>query len=176
MKARRFTRFGRAGHLMRKIAESQRPLYELAQRDIRFWQAVRAEGLADADVVFYGIVGTIQILSAEKLGAAMDQEPLKSIFEKMKAIEDREGLGPDEEFYPNGPDTPDDFKALFREWQRINQSIVVEVMRGYGEDELADLFLNDPDEFDRRYEAAEIVFTRQQKQAGDRETGIKNGA
>lgn len=156
------------GFFIRRDAEAQRSLFAPAKKNIHYWQTVRTEGRASADVIFYGIARAVQILAQEKLLAVIDKGPLKSVFEKMAAIEDREGLGPCAGFNPHHPDTPADYKALFDEWQNINQSTIAEVAREYGENELADLLLKDPDEYARRYEASERAYTHRQKQEGPR--------
>jgi hypothetical protein len=79
---------------------------------------------------------------------------------KMRAIEQREGLTEFDEFIPDHPETPADWKALnaeshhrFHELERIRDARFVRFLLAHGEIEMADLYANDRAAFDRRREA-----------------------
>jgi hypothetical protein len=79
---------------------------------------------------------------------------------KIRAIEKREGLGEWEEFDPDHPDTPADWKALnakanrrFEEVQKIEHDRMIGWLRRHGEFDMADLFASDRAAFDSRREA-----------------------
>jgi hypothetical protein len=72
---------------------------------------------------------------------------------KIKEIQEREGLD-DEEFFDRGdPDSPEDYQALNIEFeQRINE-IRIDILSEFGEDEFAELFLNNRMQYIKRYYA-----------------------
>ena len=119
-------------------------------RDI---QTNRMVGL-DTDVGFF-----ITCRAAEEWAdASIHTDPvLNEIHRKMKDIERREGLQEDEQFFPFHPDTPEDYKRLNREWERraeeVEASAMVAWLCRHGEEDLADMFLNNRPEWERRREA-----------------------
>jgi len=75
----------------------------------------------------------------------------------MDAIEAREGLG-HLEFWKIG-EGPDDWNQLQEQADHRLDDLLVKAFRYFGEDTLADLYMNDRDEYDRRMEAgSRIVF------------------
>lgn len=79
----------------------------------------------------------------------LDQK-LAEISAKMRAIEKREGLTDDE--YWQLDDAPEDYQALADEWDDRADELRVQLFRLFDEHEMADLYLNDRAEFDRRFD------------------------
>jgi hypothetical protein len=93
----------------------------------------------------------------------MDPE-LNELCDEMRAIEEREGLTECDEFDPDDPETPADWKALnaksnrrYQEVVRISGERFLGWLRRNGENEIADLFLKDRAEYDRRREAGRFL-------------------
>ena len=85
---------------------------------------------------------------------------LNELSAKIRAIEQREGLGELDEFDPDHPETPADWKVLdaksnrrFEAVEKIEHDRIIGWLRRHGELDMADLFANDRAAFDRRREA-----------------------
>jgi hypothetical protein len=85
---------------------------------------------------------------------------LNELSAKIRAIEKREGLSEFDEFDPDHPETPADWKVLdaesnrrYHEVEKIHDDRFVGWLRRHGELDMADLFANDRAAFDRRREA-----------------------
>jgi hypothetical protein len=61
---------------------------------------------------------------------------------KIKEIQEREGLDDDEFFDRGDPDSPEDYQALNIEFEQRIDEIRIDILSEFGEDELAELFLN----------------------------------
>ena len=115
---------------------------------IRGCQVRREAGEIDADLAFMGIADWITDAACEQAIQTVED---KSTREKQKTIEDREGLPSRWEFSLDCPNVPEDWLALERERRRIHEKITADIMVAYGEQEMADLFLNDFDEYVERF-------------------------
>jgi hypothetical protein len=136
------------------IADGERA--ELAAM-LRRIQTMRIDWDMDADTAFV-VLSVLAEGYAEKIFATDAQ--LNLLSEKLRAVEQREGLGELDEFDPDHPDTPPDWKALdaesnrrYEEVEHMYQERVVGWLRRHGEFEMAQLYQNDRAEFDRRREA-----------------------
>ncbi|HEY5504004.1 MAG TPA: hypothetical protein VIK28_02510, partial [Sedimentisphaerales bacterium] len=76
----------------------------------------------------------------------------------------REGLSEFDEFDPDHPETPADWKALdaesnrrYHEVEKIRDDRFVRWLRRHGELDMADLYVNDRAAFDRRREAGRCI-------------------
>ena len=123
---------------------------------LRVFQASRFNGI-DNDVGFF-IVCLMAESHAENIFET-DRE-LNELRGKIRAIEKREGLGEFDEFDPDHPETPADWKALIAESDRRHQEVekirddrLIRWLRRHGETDMADLYANDRAAFDRRREA-----------------------
>jgi len=120
---------------------------------VRVAQYAREKGYFDAGNVLFWISHTA---SDEAWETTCADPTLKEIGEQIKAVEVREGLGEDEEFIPDHPDVPQDWKALNEEYERrwndVYDRSFHDFLRRYGEDDIADLYLNNRPEWDRLYE------------------------
>jgi hypothetical protein len=124
---------------------------------LRLQQAWRDSGEGDDDAAFF----TIACLAEHWAESVFDTDPaLNELFAKMRAIEQREGLTEFDEFIPDHPETPADWKAFnakshrrFHEVECIRDARLVRFLLAHGETEMADLYANDSAAFDRRREA-----------------------
>jgi hypothetical protein len=123
---------------------------------LRHIQASRFAGM-DTDVGFF-IVCHMAERHAETIFETDRQ--LNELSAKIRAIEQREGLGELDEFDPDHPETPADWKVLdaksnrrFEAVEKIRDARFIRWLRRHGEFDMADLFANDRAAFDRRREA-----------------------
>jgi hypothetical protein len=121
-------------------------------RDI---QASRFAGI-DTDVGFF-VVCQMAERHAETIFETDRQ--LNELSSKIRAIEQREGLDELDEFDPDHPETPADWKALngksnrrFQAVEKIRDARFIRWLRRHGELDITDLFANDRAAFDRRRE------------------------
>ena len=120
-------------------------------------RALRDAGKINDDALFF-IFSWLAERSADDIFDT-DTE-LNELSAKIRAIEKREGLDEFDEFIPDHPDTPADWKALDAKWKRryeqvekIQDARFIRWLRHHGELDMADLFVNDRAAFDRRREA-----------------------
>jgi hypothetical protein len=124
---------------------------------LRLQQAWRDSGEGDEDAAFF----TIACLAEHWAESVFDTDPaLNELFAKMRAIEQREGLTEFDEFIPDHPETPADWRVLnaeshrrFHELEHIRDARFVRFLLAHGEIEMAALYANDRAAFDRRREA-----------------------
>ena len=124
---------------------------------IRFQQAWRESGEDKDDVAFFAISWQAERLADEIFET---DTKLNDLSAKIRAIEQREGLGELDEFDPDHPETPADWKVLdaksnrrFQAVEKIRDARFIRWLRRHGELDMADLFANDRAAFDRRREA-----------------------
>ena len=124
---------------------------------IRFQQAWRESGEDKDDVAFFAISWQAERLADEIFET---DTKLNELSARIRAIEQREGLGELDEFDPDHPETPAEWKVLdaksnrrFQAVEKIRDAQFIRWLRRHGELEMADLFANDRAAFDRRREA-----------------------
>jgi hypothetical protein len=128
---------------------------------LRLQQALRDSGEGNDDSAFF----TISWLAEMWAENVFDADPeLNKLADKLKAVERREGLAESDEFDPDHPETPAEWKALFakanRRWQRlesIRETRFVAFLLAHGETEMADLYASDRAAYDRRREAGRFA-------------------
>ena len=123
---------------------------------LRVIQASRFVGI-NTDVGFFVICHMAE-RHAETIFET-DRE-LNELSAKIRAIEQREGLGEFDEFDPDHPETPADWKVLdaksnrrFQAVEKIEHDRIIGWLRCHGEFDMADLFANDREAFEDRREA-----------------------
>jgi len=123
---------------------------------LREIQALRFAGI-DTDVGFF-IVCHMAERHAESIFET--DRKLNELSAKIRAIEQREGLDELDEFDPDHPETPADWKVLdaksnrrFQAVEKLERERIIGWLRRHGETEMAELFTNDRAAFDRRREA-----------------------
>jgi hypothetical protein len=132
-----------------------------ADHVLRLGQALRDSGKSYADVAFFDIAW----FAESWVESIFDRDPeLNQLSAKLKAVEQREGLTELEEFDPDHPDTPGDWKALnaqshrrYEEVARIEDARLVRFLLAHGETDMADLYANDRAAYDRRREAGRLL-------------------
>ena len=120
-------------------------------------QAQRDSGSDNDEALFF----TIAWLAEHWAESVFDTDPaMKELSTKMRAIEQREGLAEFDEFDPDHPETPADWKVLnaeshrrFHELEHIRDARFVRFLLAHGEIDMADLFAKDRAAFDGRREA-----------------------
>jgi hypothetical protein len=129
---------------------------------LRAARAQRDAGKINDDALFF-IFSWLTERSADDIFDT-DTE-LNELSAKIRAIEKREGLDEFDEFIPDHPDTPADWKALDAKWKRryeevekIQDARFIRWLRHHGELDMADLFVNDRAAFDRRREAGRCFY------------------
>jgi hypothetical protein len=124
---------------------------------IRFLQAWRESGVDKDDVAFFTISWQAE-QSADEIFET--DTKLNELSARIRAIEQREGLGEFDEFDPDHPETPADWKTLngksnrrFQAVEKIRDARFIGWLRRHGELDMADLYANDRAAFDRLREA-----------------------
>ena len=120
-------------------------------------QAQRDPGSDNDEALFF----TIACLAEHWAESVFDtDQALNELSAKLRAVEQREGLDEFDEFIPDHPETPADWKALNTQWhdrfqevEKIRDDRIIRWLRRHGETEMADLYLNDRAAFDRRRDA-----------------------
>jgi hypothetical protein len=110
----------------------------------------RKRGILPGLAGFFLVAHAIDVIASDEKIEAMDREPLKGIDLRIEAIKKSHGLQDDEEWGIGAG--PADYLALVAEWEQFSNQLHADVFRRFGEHEMADLFLNDREEFHRRYE------------------------
>ena len=125
-------------------------------------RALRDAGKINDDAFFF-VIAWLAELSVDDIFDT-DNE-LNELSAKIRAIEKREGLDESDNFIPDHPDTPADWKALDAKWKRryeqvekIQDARFIRWLRHHGELDKADLFVNDRAAFDRRREAGRCFY------------------
>jgi hypothetical protein len=102
---------------------------------------------ADPDAALASIVGAVDRIAEKDI---LNDPKLDDLHAKMVVIRKREGLKEDEYFELNDPETPKDWLALNEKYDRRVHEIQAAILRRYGEDEIADLMINDQATLTRR--------------------------
>lgn len=119
-------------------------------------QAQRDAGFMDRDQTLYSIFMMAEWLADD---IVPNDPKLKEISTRISAIEKHGELADDECWLINDPDIPQDWRALIKMWDHHNDEILAAILKQCGEYEIADLFLNNREEFDLRFEAGRrLVF------------------
>jgi len=112
-----------------------------------YWDVNRAK----TDLVLYGISLGVQKITDNRIYEQRIDAKLEELNEKIKEIEIREGLKKGEIFILGDPDTPENYEALNIEFNNRINEINAEIMKEFGENEIAELFMNDRKVFIHRY-------------------------
>lgn len=126
-------------------------LHEDTEENLRRWQGWRDRGLVRPEVAFYVLAYILEMMDQETSGPLYDKEPRKGLYKKWDAIKKREGLEKDEDFLEG--DEPKDLLAVMKKLDQLDDALYTGLMRKYGEDEMAELWLHNKAEYERRREA-----------------------
>ena len=105
----------------------------------------------DPDLIFFGLANGLEKISDYRIFELHNDVRLNELNTKIKEIQEREGLDDDEFFVRGDPDTPEDYQALNIEFEHRIDEIRIDILSEFGEDELAELFLNNRMEYVKRY-------------------------
>ena len=105
----------------------------------------------DSDLIFFGLANGLEKISDYRIFELHNDVRLNELNTKIKEIQEREGLDDDEFFVRGDPDTPEDYQALNIEFEHRIDEIRIDILSEFGEDELAELFLNNRMEYVKRY-------------------------
>ena len=105
----------------------------------------------DPDLIFFGLANGLEKISDYRIFELHNDVRLNELNTKIKEIQEREGLEDDEFFVRGDPDTPEDYQALNIEFEHRIDEIRIDILSEFGEDELAELFLNNRMEYVKRY-------------------------
>ena len=119
---------------------------------LRAFRAFRAAALPNQDDAFYMIASCAERWA----GFRLDTDPeLTRLRTAMDAIKQREGLEDGQGFPMDDRETPQDWTALRRQWDRRFDEIRAAILREYGEGDIADLLLTNRRAYTRRYNAGQ---------------------
>jgi hypothetical protein len=105
----------------------------------------------DTDLIFFGLATGLEKISDYRIFELRNDVRLNVLNTKIKEIQGREGLDDDEYFVRGDPGSPEDYQSLIIEFEHRIDEIRVDILSEFGEDELAELFLNSRKEYIRRY-------------------------
>ncbi len=103
------------------------------------------------DALFFLKVWTLEALTEERIHAAMESGgELRSLSDRMREIEEEHGVDRGEPWWPG--QGPANWEELRREWQQRVDAIFLDTLEAHGETDLAQLFREDPEVFNRKEE------------------------
>ena len=103
------------------------------------------------DLIFFGLATGREKISDYRIFELHNDVRLNELNIKIKEIQEQEGLEDDEFFVRGDPDSPEDYQALNIEFEHRIDEIRIDVLSEFGEDELAELFLNNWMLYIKRY-------------------------
>jgi hypothetical protein len=106
------------------------------------------------DLIFFGLATGLEKISDHRIFELHNDVRLNELNIKIKEIQEQEGLEDDEFFDRGDPDSPEDYQALNAlniEFEHRIGKIRIDILSEFGEDELAELFLNNRAQYIKRY-------------------------
>ena len=139
--------------LVREIKKCKIKELEKVSNLIRELQVFRdtSDDSIDSDLIFFGLATGLEKISDYRIFELRNDVRLNELNTKIKKIQGREGLDDDEYFVRGDPDSPKDYQSLIIEFEHRIDEIRIDILSEFGEDELAELFLNSRKEYVRRY-------------------------
>jgi len=139
--------------LVREIKKCKVKELEKVSNLIRELQVFRdtSDDSIDPDLIFFGLASGLETISDYRIFELRNDVRLNELNIKIKKIQGREGLDDDEYFLRGDPDSPEDYQSLIIEFEHRIDEIRIDILSEFGEDELAELFLNSRKEYIRRY-------------------------
>lgn len=121
--------------------------------------AMRDGGALSEDKAFFYVAVWIMRVAEERIcdphrpGLHPELEPIRA---DMEAIEEEHGLTKGDSWSPG--EGPAEYQKLSATFDRVCDRITADTFKAYGETDMAALYLNDHDAFDRRYERGAAEF------------------
>lgn len=134
-------------------------LYAHTGENVRRWQDWRDRGLVRAEVAFHVLAEIFEGMLDErlKIEAVTKGRPINRMMKEWTDILKREGRDVrDLDGFPEGEE-PKDFTALREKLDKEGDACYRTMMREHGEKEMAELYLKDYDEYERRKEAGKAM-------------------
>lgn len=128
-----------------------------ATRDERLaiYKKIRDARVWPEEASFYVIAWTIRIVADEKIFFKHPNPEFADVDSRMDTVKKSYGLEEDED-WPG--EAPEEYEALRKERDSIRHRIMIETFRQCGENEMADLYLNNRERFDELFEAGRRYF------------------
>lgn len=139
--------------LVREIKKCKIKELEKVSNLIRELQVFRdtSDDSIDPDLIFFGLATGLKKVSDYRIFELRNDVRLNELNTKIKEIQEREGLDDDEYFVRRDPDSPEDYQALIIEFEHRIDEVRIDILSEFGEDELAELFLNSRMQYIKRY-------------------------
>lgn len=112
-------------------------------------QMTRDAGAMDKEIAFCKIFLMAEWLSDDFV---LKDQTLEDISAEMSSIEKYHGLSDNEFWRSDDPDVPEEWKALNKKWAHHHDKIIAAILKQCGENEMANLFLNNRESFNLRFE------------------------
>ena len=151
--------------IIQKIVKAKSFYTDRPDELVRELQSKRGTPGLPTTPVFFGIAKGIEKIAEDRIYHGPGDPQLDEITRKIEAIEEREGLEEGEHFLPDNPDTPEDYQAQSIEFNARGSMIVAEIMTGYGENDMAEKYLNNPMGYKRLYYAGWRVVEKDNPEA-----------
>ncbi len=124
--------------------------------ELRKWAAMPLATPVPPEVGFYLVCWAVERLTDMRIGEGA--KGIDKAMRRIEKIERRHGTGGDQEPW-RVDEGPPKWQAANREWERISDEIFVECLRPLAAD-MADLLVDDREEFDRRRKVGHVNFAR----------------
>jgi hypothetical protein len=111
-------------------------------------------------LIFFGFATGLEKISDYRIFELRNDIRLNELNIKIKEIHEQEGLEDDEFFVRGDPDSPEDYQALNIDFEHRIDEIRIDILSEFGEDELAELFLNNRMQYIKRYYDGWRVFEK----------------
>ena len=132
------------------------PDEDLVDRLERHWLPDIRQGAKAGDLPeearFFLKGWALEMLAEERIHEAMASGgELQDLSDRMRAVEEEHGAERGEPWWPG--EGPDRWETLRRQWQERVDAVFLDTLEAHGEEDLARLFREDPEDFERRMEA-----------------------
>ena len=140
-----------------KLVDKLIHLYNHTEENIQRWQDWRDRGLVRSEVAFHVLAEIFEGMHLERLSkeTLTKGRPINRMMKEWTDILKREGRDVRDSF-PEGEE-PKDFITLRKRLDKEGDACDRAMMREYGEKEMAELFFNDHDEYERRKDAGKAM-------------------
>ena len=111
------------------------------------------------EAYFFAIARSLIFEADDRFEHAGKSDPkLIDLANKMEIIRNQHHLEEDEDFWIDDSDTPEEYKKLHALWDELANNIETSTMMEFGENEMAEIYANNRDEYERLYDAGFCLF------------------